>query len=204
MWQRQRTPRSSLLLQSLEKLGVMHHSPSLFSSLCLSVPPHCFCLYPSINSAPFSADALSRVQTRASSPRASCSYLSPFFHRNSLKGGISKSTNGRDLIGKCEEGGWGRLLSAAAAGVGRTLEKGAGGEKKKKKKRPGEKMQMPCLEVSWCCRQVAHYETPAREVGEFSRGPNLHRHWTPTGRGNKCYYVWAHPLFIFFFFFPPG
>ena len=27
------------------------------------------------------------------------------FHHNSLKGGISKSTNGRDLIGKCYRGG---------------------------------------------------------------------------------------------------
>lgn len=38
-------------------------------------------------------------------------------------------------------------MSAAAAGVGRTLEEVVGGAEKKEK-RPGEKMQMPCLEVS--------------------------------------------------------
>lgn len=104
MWQRQRTPHRSLLLQSLEKLGVMHHSPTL-SPLSLSISP---IVSPFIHlSAPLLSVLMHCLTFTQELPlhNTSASYLSPFFLHNSLKGGISKSTNGGDLIGKCYKGG---------------------------------------------------------------------------------------------------
>lgn len=110
MWQRQRTPHSSLLLQSLEKLGVMHHSPSLspFSLSISSIVPPSIHLSIVLLSALWGYIVLSSHMAHRSLP----SITHPprplsvsIFHRNSLKGGIFQSTNGRDLIGKCYRGG---------------------------------------------------------------------------------------------------
>lgn len=97
-----------------------HASLSLsFSSLSVYLL-HSFSLYPSINSPPFSTERMHCLKFTHGTqrlplpnpPLLSVSIL----HHNSLKGGISKSTNGRDLIGKCYKGRWGCLLSALAAG----------------------------------------------------------------------------------------
>lgn len=174
MWQRQRTPHSSLLLQSLEKLGVMHHSPSL-SSLSLSVSS---VVSPSIH---LSIVLLSELRGYIilSSHMAHRSFLSPhnppllsvsIFHHNSLKGGISKSTNGRDLIGKSYRGGgavhclpWRLEERHPHDGVGRT----DFAEQTADALPGGELLQ----KTSYCT-----YEMQPREVGEATeRG----FYWTP-------------------------
>lgn len=103
----------------------MHHFPSLCPP-SLSLSPDLLHYFPSIH---LSISLLSsqRGYIILSSHMAQRTVLFPpqppplfvsIFHHNSLKGGISKSTNGRDLIGKCY--GEGCLLSAVAA-AGRTL-----------------------------------------------------------------------------------
>lgn len=108
MWQRQRTPHSSLLLQSLEKLGVMHHSPSL-SPLSLSISS---IVSPSTHRSILLLSELRGIHCLKFTHGTQTLLLHnppllfiSIFHHNSLKGGISKSTNGRDLIGKCYRGG---------------------------------------------------------------------------------------------------
>lgn len=160
MWQRQRTPHRSLLLQSLEKLGVMHHSPTLSPlSLCLSPPLFL----------PLSIYQLRSFQCWYIVLRSHRSFPSKtppplichhFFHHNSLKGGISKSTNGGDLIGKCYKGGGAvccRLWWLESKGL--TLQKSL-----------EEKMQMLALKVSWCHGLVTHYEMKLRR---WERPPRL-------------------------------
>ena len=103
MWQRQRTPHCSLLLQSLEKLGVMHHSPPLsFLSRSLSISP-IVSLFIHLSVALLSV--LIRFLTIAQRLPFHLPGLSPYLRCDSFKGGISESTNGRDLIGKCYGGG---------------------------------------------------------------------------------------------------
>lgn len=97
-----------------------HASLSLsFSSLYVYLL-HCSSLYPSINSAPFSAERIHCLKFTHGTQRLPLYNPPPLsvsiFNHNSLKGGISKSTNGRDLIGKCYRGRWGCLLSAVTAG----------------------------------------------------------------------------------------
>lgn len=70
---------------------------------------HCFPLCPSINSAPFSAERIHCLKFTHDAQRLPIHnnplFSVSIFHHNSLKGGTCKSTNGRDLIGKCYRGG---------------------------------------------------------------------------------------------------
>lgn len=89
-----------------------HASLSLpFSSLAVYLL-HCSTLYPSINCAPFSAVRIHCLKFTHGTQKPPLHNTPPprplsvsIFHRNSLKGGIFQSTNGRDLIGKCYRGG---------------------------------------------------------------------------------------------------
>lgn len=152
----------------------MHHSPSL-SSLSLSVSS---VVSPSIH---LSIVLLSELRGYIilSSHMAHRSFLSPhnppllsvsIFHHNSLKGGISKSTNGRDLIGKSYRGGgavhclpWRLEERHPHDGVGRT----DFAEQTADALPGGELLQ----KTSYCT-----YEMQPREVGEATeRG----FYWTP-------------------------